>query len=141
VVDELHAIEAIEDRKARAPAVEHLCAKLRRIGCRVTVPAAEIRPRGERRVGRIGRGFERADAALLDRVAPVFVEMRQEWLDVGDGRVHVAVDGVDIRHAPLTPDRHGPRMRAIQYPPFNELARDGATRSAVVYWIARVRGR
>ena len=56
VVDELHAVEAVQDREARAPFVEHLRGKLLDARRRVAVLAAKVRPRGDRRVRRIGRG-------------------------------------------------------------------------------------
>ena len=102
VVDELHAVEAIKDRVARAPAVAHLRGDLRRVGRRVSVGSAEIRARGDRGIRRIGGGFERAHAALLDRVAPVGFEIRQQNFVVRDSRMHVAVDGV---HVPIRAPR------------------------------------
>ena len=106
VEDELHAIEAIQDRVARAPVVADLRGQLRHLGCGISVRAAEIGPRADRRVRRIARQFERAHAALNDRVAPIRFEVRQQDFVARHGRMHVAVDGA------LHPS--SPELRAAQ---------------------------
>ena len=89
-----HAVEAIADGDAGLPAVADLRGELRRRGGGPAVLAAPLRARGERRVGRIGDGLERVDAALLHGLAPEVVEIGQQRLHVRHGRMHVAVDGV-----------------------------------------------
>ena len=89
-----HAIQAIADRDARLPAIAHLRRELRCRGGGAAILAAPLRPRRERRIGRIGDGLERIDAALLHRLAPKVVEIGQQRLHVRHGRMHVAIDGV-----------------------------------------------
>ena len=89
-----HAVEAIADGDAGLPAVADLRGELRRRGGGPAVLVAPLRARGERRVGRIGDGLERVDAALLHGLAPEVVEIGQQRLHVRHGRMHVAVDGV-----------------------------------------------
>jgi hypothetical protein len=91
---EAHAVEAVADRDLRLPAVAHLRRELGRIRGGTTVLAAPFRPRREWRIGWIGDGLERIDPALLHRLAPEIVEIRQQRLHVRYGRMHVAVDGV-----------------------------------------------
>ena len=92
---EAYAVEAVQDRQSRLPAVADLGGEFGRRHGGPPVLAAPFRPRRQRRVGRIGDGFERIDAALLHRLAPKVVE-ESNCLHVGHGRMHVAIDGVEI---------------------------------------------
>ena len=92
VEGKLDAIETIADREARAPAVEHLGAERARRRSPAACRAPGIRPRRDRRIGRIGDAVQPLDAAIDDLVAPERLKIGQQRLDAGHRRVHVAID-------------------------------------------------
>ncbi len=103
VQDKLYAVEAVADRQARAPAVEHLGLQLAdagryplptlpRLRGRVGRGRTKIRPRRDRRVGRIADALERIDATAFDRIAPELVQIGHQRPHARHARVDVAID-------------------------------------------------
>ena len=92
VEGKLDAVEAIADRKGRAPAVEHLGCERADIAPRPRARRSEVGARGDRSVGRIGDTVEALDAAIGHLVTPERLEVGEQGVDARHRRVHIAID-------------------------------------------------
>ena len=92
-MDRLDAIEAVENGTALAPLIEELAAhRLHALGG-TTVRPAPVRAGTHRRHGRICAALEALDAAHVDHLLPVRIEIGDEGGDTRHDGMDVAVDG------------------------------------------------
>ena len=91
VAERLHREQAVADGMGEAEAVERRLRGLDGIG--IGAALAPVGAHGERRIGRIGDGLPRVDAAHLGDMAPALVHIAPERARRRHARVEVAVDG------------------------------------------------
>src|SRR5262249_19078291 len=84
--------------RARTPAIENLRCHLGHVRRCAPAFAFPIGARGERRVRRIGVGLEAGNAALMERVTPIRIEIGLERLQARHRRGPVPIHGSGRSH-------------------------------------------
>ncbi|MGY3198559.1 hypothetical protein ACVIWU_007925 [Bradyrhizobium sp. USDA 4509] len=87
----LHAVERIADAVGRAELVERLPLHVRKARARLALRWTPVRPRRDRRIGRIGLRDQVGHAARRHLVAPVVVHVRQQAGEVRHGGMQIAI--------------------------------------------------
>ncbi len=87
----LHAEQRIEDAMGDLERIERLPLQVVEARSRLTLRGTPVRPRGDRRIERIGLRHEIRHAARGDLVAPVIVEIGQQACEMRNGRMQVAI--------------------------------------------------
>ena len=87
----LHAVQGIADALADAEAVERLRLHVPKTGSRLALRRPPVRPRRDRRIGRIGLRYEVRHAPRRHLVAPVIVEVGQQAGQMRNGRMQIAI--------------------------------------------------
>src|SRR3546814_3137427 len=112
-------IGAVADGEAGAEAVERLGPQHVKAGAGRARRRSPVRPRGQRRVVRVGIGIQLVHAALLDHVAPMVAEIGQQRLDARNGGMDIAVDpagrhgGSAPRLVPIRSEEHTSELQSL----------------------------